>query len=155
MDVARKAAYLKGLAKGLEIDSSTKEGKLLLALVDAFGALADEVTGLEEAWEELDEAIEVLDEDLESLEEDFYRLDEYEDDDEDSCDCDCCDDDEEELYEVTCPECGEKVYLDADMLQEGSMHCPNCDNLLEFIDPDELDELLDSEEEDENEAKDE
>ena len=150
MDVARKAAYLKGLAKGLAIDSSTKEGQLLLALVDAFGALADEVTSLEDAWEELDEAIEVLDEDLESLEEDFYNLDEYEEDG----GCDCCDDDEEEeLYEVTCPECGEKVYLDADMLQEGSMNCPNCDNLLEFIDPDELDEIMDSEDEKESDGE--
>ena len=37
---------------------------------------------------------------------------EFDDDEE----CDCCDcDDDEELYEVTCPECGETVYLDADM----------------------------------------
>lgn len=143
MDVTRKAAYLHGLAKGLDIDESTKEGKLLLALVHAFGDLAEEVSDIEEAWEELDEAIEALDEDLQALEEDFYSYDEF--DDEDDCDCDCCDCDDEDLYEVTCPECGETVYLDVDMLEEGSMNCPKCDNLLEFIDPEELDELLESE----------
>ncbi|SCH08963.1 Uncharacterised protein [uncultured Ruminococcus sp.] len=143
MDVARKAAYLQGLAKGLGIDDSTKEGKLLLALVDAFGDLAEEVSDMEDAWSELDEAIDVLDDDLQTLEEDFYSFDEAEDDDD--CDCGCCDE-EEELYEVTCPQCGETVYLDPEMLEEGEMNCPNCNELLEFIKPEELDEILAEEE---------
>jgi len=150
MDVARKAAYLQGLAKGLEIDGTTKEGKLLLALVSAFGDLAEEVSDIEDAWEELDEAIDALDEDLQALEDDFYSFEEFDGDKE----CDCCDcDDDEELYEVTCPECGETVYLDADMLDEGSMNCPNCDNLLEFINPEELDELLESEDDEEKDGE--
>ena len=43
------------------------------------------------------------------------------------CDCDC-----EEEYEVVCPECGDSIYLNYDMLEEGEMTCPNCGEHLEF-----------------------
>ena len=43
MKITEKAAYLKGLADGLELDNTTKEGKLIAALLDMVGALADEV----------------------------------------------------------------------------------------------------------------
>ena len=57
--------------------------------------------------------------------------------DHDCCDC-CCDDDDfdfsddDELYEVTCPTCGDTILLDESIIDEGSMNCPNCDELLEF-----------------------
>ena len=58
-------------------------------------------------------------------------------------DCDNCDDDDwdddydfddddDELYEVTCPTCGDTILLDEGMIEEGSMNCPNCNELLEF-----------------------
>ena len=43
MNVTEKAAYLKGLAEGLAIDSSTPEGKLLLTMVDVMGEMADTI----------------------------------------------------------------------------------------------------------------
>ena len=54
-------------------------------------------------------------------------------------DCDCCDDDDDELYEVVCPSCGDTICLNEGMLEEGSMECPGCGELLEF-DFDEEDE---------------
>ncbi|MBO4468382.1 MAG: hypothetical protein J5766_03685, partial [Clostridia bacterium] len=47
------------------------------------------------------------------------------------CDCDCdeCDD---ELYEIECPECHDVIYLDDDMIDEGGIECPNCGTELEF-----------------------
>ena len=41
MKMTEKAAYLKGLADGLDYDKTTKEGKLIAALID----LADELAG--------------------------------------------------------------------------------------------------------------
>ncbi len=61
------------------------------------------------------------------LEDDFYSFEEFDDDEE----CDCCDcDDDEELYEVTCPECGETVYLDAGNAGRGFYELPE---LRQFI----------------------
>ncbi len=153
MGITQKAAYLQGLAHGLEIDNSTKEGKLLLALLDVVSEMSDAIADLEdsvdemdsaieeleEAVGELDEVIEVLDEDLAAVEEfldeefdaDFegdFDDDEDEEDDEDDFD----DFSDDELYEVVCPKCGDSIYLDEGMLEEGSMNCPNCEELLEF-----------------------
>lgn len=134
MSITERAAYLQGLVKGLDIDESTKEGKLLIALVDVIDDMAASIADLEEVCGELDEVVDVLDEDLSELEEDFYCFDE------DDCDCDCdcdCDDDEcdccdDDLYEVTCPNCEDTIYLDEGMLEEGSIDCPSCGQLLEF-----------------------
>ena len=57
----------------------------------------------------------------------------HEDEDCDCCDCDddCCDCDDE-VYEIECPACNDVIYLDAEMLEEEGMVCPNCGTDLEF-----------------------
>ena len=83
-------SYLKGLAEGLGIDDSTKEGKLLSAIVDVLDDMAAEIADIEETADEQAELLDIIDEDLGSLEEDFYG--DGEEDDE--CGCD------DDLYEV-------------------------------------------------------
>ena len=39
---------------------------------------------------------------------------------------------EDEVYEIECPACNDVIYLDADMLAEEGMVCPNCGTDLEF-----------------------
>ena len=48
MNLSEKAAYLKGLADGLEISDTTKEGKLLKAVVELLDEMANSVSNLEE-----------------------------------------------------------------------------------------------------------
>ena len=49
------------------------------------------------------------------------------------CEDDDCDfDDEDEMYEVCCPSCGDTILLNDSILEEGSMECPNCGETLEF-----------------------
>lgn len=142
MSITEKAAYLKGLAKGLEIDESTKEGKLLLALVDAVELMADEIADVQEACDELDEVVDVLDEDLTELEEDFLEIfGEDEDDDDCGCGHDHHHDEEEgDLYEIVCPSCEDQIYLDESMLEVGSIECPSCGEHLEFEAPEDEEE---------------
>lgn len=128
MSITERAAYLQGLAKGLEIDESTKEGKLLLALVDVVKEMSETIADLESNCEELDAVVDELDEDLGVLEDDFYHFDEDEcscDDDDDDCDCEC-------EYQVTCPNCDVLVGLDEEMLSDGVVKCPNCGTELEL-----------------------
>lgn len=128
MNASEKVAYLKGLMNGLEIDANTKEGKLFAAIIDALDEMAMSITDVEESYDELQEVVDAIDEDLGELEKDFY---------EDDCDCDCGCEDEE--YMVECPRCGDEIYLDEEMLDEGEINCPNCGEHLEF----DLDEMED------------
>ncbi len=131
MTVTERVAYLKGLTEGLDLDTSTKEGKLLSAIIDVLDDLAFEVSDLQEVVGELGEQIDMIDEDLDGLEEIVYDEEDYDDDDDDDCDCcDCCDDGD--LYEIVCPSCSDSIYLDEDMVAEGEMECPNCGEHLEF-----------------------
>lgn len=128
MDIVEKAAYLRGLADGLEIDTDKKEGKLLMAVVDAIGELADSVADLESITDgmsnELDEVAEEL------LEIEGALDDECDCCDDDECDCDDCG--EGYHYEVKCPTCGDSIMVDEGILELGKINCPNCNEELEF-----------------------
>ena len=140
MDICEKIAYIKGLAEGLSLDDSTKEGKILNAIIDLLGDITEEICEIEDGCDELMEQIDAVDEDLASLE-DFI----YEDDDCDcDCDCncdDCCDCDDEEYFECECPSCGEIVCFDSDIDPE-DLTCPACGEKFEcIISEDDLDAL--------------
>lgn len=122
MNITERTAFLQGLLQGLELDETTKEGKLLSAMVGVLEDMANEIADLQAELDELNELADLLDEDLGAVEEILY---------EDDCDCDdCCDD--EPMYELTCPTCGEVIYVDEDVLVEGEMECPKCGQELEF-----------------------
>lgn len=123
MDICEKIAYVKGLAEGLKLDDTTKEGKVLAALIDLVSDITEEICDIEDACDDMSEQLDAVDEDLAALEDDFYG-------DED-CDC-CCDEDDDDLYEITCPNCNDTIYLDDEMIDEGGIKCPNCGTDLEF-----------------------
>ena len=138
MNITEKVAYLKGLMDGLEIDKSTKEGKVLAAMADVLEDLALTVA------DNCDQ-IDAIDEDLENLEEFVYEGDLFDDDEDDwddycdgDCDgCDGCDDldyedyDEYE-YEIECSNCHEVIFIDESAFEEGkTFECPACGTVLE------------------------
>ncbi len=158
MKLTEKMSYLQGLLDGLEIDNSTKEGKALLQMSEVMSELVLYVEDLQSQVDELTELCDILDEDLGSVEDDLYDDDDFDSEDfdeefdEDDLDDEFDDDfdeDDDELYEVTCPTCGDTILLDEGMIEEGSINCPNCDELLEF-DYDDL-TIEDFEESDEEE----
>lgn len=123
MTITEKVSYIKGLADGLELDESSKQDKLLKAIIDVLDDVAMSVADLEDGYDELCEQIDAVDEDLSDLEEDYYGDDE----------CGCHDhDDEDEYYEVECPACHDVICLDEGMIEEGGIQCPNCGTELEF-----------------------
>ena len=60
MTLSEKASYIKGLCDGMELDTTTKEGKLLAALIDLVDDMAKTVEDHEEAIDEIDGAIDEL-----------------------------------------------------------------------------------------------
>lgn len=143
MKITEKAAYIKGLVDGLELDPQDKQTKVLKAIVDLVNEMAEEVVELEQCYDDVCDQIDALDEDLSGVEDLLY--DDYEDDD--SCSCGYCGDDADTAYEVTCPTCGMTIGLDEDSLNDGGIECPGCGEKLEFdYDEDELDEKNETEE---------
>ena len=146
MNLTEKAAYIKGLADGLDLDKESKEGKILSALLDLTGEMAQELASVRKDIEEIDDDldylndyVEELDDDLESVEdylgddEDDGEEDEEEEDDTDLFDDEDCDGncegcsgcDGEEYYEIVCPSCGETVCFDQELDPE-NLVCPAC-----------------------------
>ena len=151
MTISEKAAYLKGLMDGLNLDTEKAEGKMISAIVELLGDVTKRLTDVEETTIAISDELDEIEEDLDAIED--YILDEEEDFDadyEDDFDDDYDDDDYDEegfdfgdedsiIYEVKCT-CGEIINFDEETLEEGSMTCPNCGELLEFSLEDDEDE---------------
>lgn len=153
MTLTEKAAYIKGLADGLDFDKTTAEGKLINALLDLVGELCDAIDEIDEDLCTLNDYIEEIDEDLGAVEE--YLLDEEDCDccDCDDDDCDCCDlcdcdeddyDDDEDYYEVVCPGCGETICFDSSIDPE-NLTCPACNEKFACLCEDDDFKILDEE----------
>ena len=152
MTISEKAAYLKGLMDGLELDTEKAEGKMISALVELVGDMAKRITDIEETTIAISDELDEIEEDLDAIED--YILDEEDEDEEDFEDLFDEDDFEDEdfeegfdygdedttIYEVECA-CGEIINFDEETLEKGSMTCPNCGELLEFSLEDDDEEL--------------
>ena len=161
--LSEKAAYLKGLSEGLEIKSDSKEGKRISAILAVLGEMAGEIEDIalmqdemqsqlddvDEALSDLEDEVDAISDDLSDIEDIFDELEEMDDEDEDFDPEDYLsfdeDDDEmwEEEYSFECPKCGDMVYVDVSLLDDGEekIVCPSCKEpiVLEF-DCDEEDE---------------
>jgi len=136
MNISEKAAYLKGLMDGLNLDTEKAEGKMIAAMVELLGDVTRKMTDIEDTTIAISDELDEIEEDLDAIED--YILDddeEYEEGfeygDEDSI-----------IYEVKCA-CGNVINFDEETLEEGSIVCDKCGETLEFS--------FDDEEEDEEE----
>ncbi|MBQ8371904.1 MAG: hypothetical protein IJX38_03075 [Clostridia bacterium] len=128
MGISENAAYIKGLAEGLELSSESKEGKVITKLLDLVCSMAEKIEELEAQNDELYGYMEEMAEDLVNIEEDLYS----DDDDEEFEDYSDLNDEEdydgepmEDYYEIECPSCGEKVCFTEDVDIE-AINCPAC-----------------------------
>ena len=139
-----KVSYLRGLMDGLELDYTTKEGKILKLMVEILDEMALTVEDISDEVDEIVEIIDMLDDDLCDVEDDLYDLDDEDFDDEYDGDFDdeeeiLFDDeddyddfDDEPMYECCCPNCGDSITISESIVEKGSMKCPNCNTLIEF-----------------------
>ena len=157
MTINEKAAYLKGLMEGLQLDAEKAEGKMIAAIVDLLGDVTKKLTNVEDTTIAISDELDEIEEDLDAIEDFILDEDEYDDDEEwdDEEDEDEWDDEDEDyeegfdfgdpdttIYEVECA-CGSIIDFDEETLEEGSIVCPNCGETLEFS--------LEDEDEDEDE----
>lgn len=122
MEISEKVAYLKGLAEGLALDTETKEGKLIAAIIDVLDEMSIRFEDIDDNLVDLEDGLDAVSDDLSEVEETLYEMD---DDDEEL-------DDDAEYFETTCPVCQEEIVFDEDTLDSGEIRCPNCGERLEF-----------------------
>ena len=156
MTISEKAAYLKGLMDGLNLDTEKAEGKMIAAIVDLMGDVTRRLSDVEETTIAISDELDEIEEDLDAIED--FILDEEDDEDWDDEEWDDEDedydfDDEDEdmdegfdfgdpdttIYEVECA-CGSIINFDEETLEEGSIVCPECGETLEFSLEDDEDE---------------
>ena len=140
MTISEKSAYLKGLMDGLKLNTESDEGKMIAAIVDLLGDMTKRITDIEETTIAISDELDEIEEDLDAIEDFILDEDEdYEDEDfEDEWDEDedyeegfDFGDEDSTIYEVECA-CGEIINFDEEVLEQGSMICPNCGETLEF-----------------------
>lgn len=121
--LTEKVSYLKGLAEGMELDTSTKEGKLLKAIIDALEDTADAIGEVVDIQDEMQLQLDDVDDDLAELETAVYEDEYYDDEDEEFAD---------ELS-VECPECHDLIYVDDDYWagDQETITCPSCGEVFE------------------------
>ena len=157
MTISEKSAYLKGLMDGLKLDTETNEGKMIAAIVDLLGDMSKRMVDIEDTTIAISDELDEIEEDLDAIEDfimdeddDYDDWDDDEDDDYDFAEDDEDDEDDDEepeegfdfgdedstIYEVECA-CGNIIDFDEEVLESGSIVCPNCGETLEFTFDDE------------------
>ena len=143
MTISEKAAYLKGLMDGLNLDTEKAEGKMIASIVELLGDVTKKLTDIEDTTIAISDELDEIEEDLDAIE-DFILDEEDEDEDFDDEDWDeeWDEDDEFEegfeygdedsiIYEVKCV-CGNVINFDEETLEKGSIICDQCGENLEF-----------------------
>lgn len=136
MTLSERSAYLKGLMDGLKLDTEKAEGRMISGIVELLQEMTTSISDLEENAIAVSDELDEIEDSLDNIED--YLLDdedEYEDEDDEGFEDDDGEDfayDEDAMYEVTCPKCGEVIEVDEDTLLNESINCPKCGEPLEF-----------------------
>ncbi|MDR2600524.1 MAG: hypothetical protein LBC73_09655 [Oscillospiraceae bacterium] len=170
MTIGEKVAYLKGLAEGMDTNT-TENGKLLLAIIDTLNDIAAEIEEINENALDIGEELDALCDDLADVEEFLEELDDEDWDDEDWGfddddwdDDDWGDEDDDDGYfacemcgkhttdfsiDVNCPECNAEIELDEKDIEAEKVKCHACGKDIE-LEIDEVDIDLDDEDDDDH-----
>ena len=79
----KKVSYMMGLLHGMELDTTTKEGRALLQMAEVMEEMANEIGRLQDQINELTELCDIIDKDLGDVEYDLYQPDDDDDEDDD------------------------------------------------------------------------
>jgi len=139
MNSKEKIAYLSGLIAGSDIEFGKKEQKVANAVMDTLTTIADEIVATNERIDEIDDSLGHLFTTLELISHTMMhalRLD--------GVDEDLFGDDDSGLYEIECPNCDELLLIDEEDLDEGSVVCYECGQIIS------LEDIFDDDEDDED-----
>lgn len=114
-DITEQVSYLQGLTEGLNINDGGPQGKIITGILDVLSEISANIKNLREDVFELSEYLDSIDEDLCELQEIVME--------------------EEDMdhIELECSNCQEKLYFDAEVLDEEDtieIICPRCNEVV-------------------------
>lgn len=117
-ELSERISYLKGLSEGVNMSDASLQGKILAGIIDVLQEMSDTINDIRYDMEDFKEYVESIDDDLYELEESFFEDEE---------------ENRREWIRIECPNCGEDLYYEADMLEEDDeieLICPHCNELI-------------------------
>ena len=130
-NLTEKAAYIKGLADGMNISEKGEQGKVISAIIELIEEMASSLEDCDEAIEALEETVDTISDDMADLEEVVYDLS---DEDEDG-------ETDDDFVEFECPHCGDTIYYDVDLVEaQDDLICPSCNKPVIVVATDETTE---------------
>ena len=142
-------AYLKGLIEGSELELNKKEEKVADATLDVLSTLAEEIVDTNERIDDMVGVIDEIHDTIEMISHTIVQLIDMNrgEDDEDAYD----DEEEDPIFEIECPSCGESIVIDDESWEDGSVVCYECGTVIELEDSDEFFEVDDDDDDDDDE----
>ncbi len=117
-EISNRAAYLKGLADGLKLNTETAEGQLIDGILNLLGDVAEELEMLDSEQAFIADKMDEMEEVIDIVAEDVFGCDE-----------------DDELYTLVCEKCGAEIDVtgdDLDDIAEGVFKCPDCGEVIEL-----------------------
>lgn len=117
-EISNRAAYLKGLADGLKLNTETAEGQLIDGILNLLGDVAEELEMLDSEQAFIADKMDEMEEVIDIVAEDVFGCDE-----------------DDELYTLVCEKCGAEIDVtgdDLDDIAEGIFKCPDCGEVIEL-----------------------
>jgi hypothetical protein len=149
MKLSQKAAYIKGLLKGIEIGEDKKILEILNEVIDLSLEITESIESLKFKQKIFSKQIDIIDNDLAEIENEvFYENEKYYQDSDDCCHSnDNCRGDEfchchehsAEKFKLECPECNKTIEISEEKYNIGRINCPFCEEPLEFAPEDTCD----------------
>ena len=117
MTISEKVAYIQGLFDGMGLDKAESgEAKILAEMLDVLKEVGAQLETVDATLDEFGEELDAVSDDLADVEEAVFEDDEDEEDD----------DLDDDFFEVACPNCGEDLVIDDEVLSAGTIDCPVC-----------------------------
>lgn len=139
-DLKGKVRYLQGLAEGMKLGEKDEVGKIVIDILEVLAQLsvqveenAAEIQLLNFLYDQMAQESELFDERMENFRTRLLMLEGGYMDisglpaELDLDDFFYGDEEDEDLYEVKCPKCGQVYYADFEAFDEDNVVCPNCD----------------------------
>ncbi|HJH62434.1 MAG TPA: zinc-ribbon domain-containing protein [Firmicutes bacterium] len=115
MTISEKVAYIQGLFDGMGLDKSESgESRILAEMLEVLKQVGEQLDSVDATLDEFGEEIDALSDDLSDVEEAVFD----DEGDEDELD--------EDFFEVDCPNCGNQLVIDDEVLEAGAVDCPAC-----------------------------